>query len=65
MSGIILSRASIIKMLTPFQLGRPTILGTFQHGRHRNLPKIELLISLSLVSLETPIWCLNPHFHGH
>ena len=35
---------------------------TFQNGRHRNLPKIELLIYWPLVSLETQIWCLSPHF---
>ena len=42
-----------------------TFLGTFQNGCHRNLPKIELLISWPLVSLETQIWCLNPHFQSH
>ena len=68
MSGTILFRGphwSIIKMLTPYKLADPTFLGTFQNGRHRNLSKIELLISWSLVSLETQIWCLNPHFQGH
>ena len=67
MSGIILFRV-LTNWLTPYKFGRPpppTFLGTFQNGRHRNLPKIELLISWPLVSLKTQIWYLNPQLQGH